>query len=426
MVSTVVGLTGAFGSGCSTAARFIQSKRNFQVVPLSGQLKARWVELHGDEPPKRYDLQLLGDQLRKQHDPGILVDMAMPEEVMKPAFEGLLEKGQDAQPEVPSLLVVDGIRNVGEVDRLRNLFGYQFTLIALVASQECRWNRVGVTDYEAHGLTKADFLADDARDRNEEVDWGQQVELCVDQSDMVIYNSSDVTSEDFYAKVLKHVDLATGAATRPPEQDEIWMNMAYSSRHGSRCLKRRVGAVVVDEYGQVVGTGYNENPVSTYPCRDEPLYNYGCYRDIVRNEHFAILEQRGAACPVCGERLGLIVGPPWSCPSCLEQGVKTDLEPLFFPDRAMNWCTAVHAEVSALMAAGGRARGSTLYTTTFPCTQCAEYITQVGVREVVFTEPYPDIRSADRFDLAEIDFRQFEGVRSSSFERVFRKQSGPD
>lgn len=421
MVSTVVGLTGAFGSGCSAAALYLQARRRFQVVALSDELKRQWQEAHGDKPWKRFDLQLLGDQLRQQHDPGVLVDMAMPDVVMRPAFQGLLEEGAEADDDIPSLLVVDGIRNLGEVDRLRTLFGYRFTLIALVSSQECRWNRVGVSDYEAKGLTRADFLADDARDRNEEVDWGQQVELCVDQSDIVISNSSDVTLESFQEKLLEHVDLVTGTITRPPNQDEIWMNMAYSSRHGSRCLKRRVGAVVVDEFGQVVGTGYNENPVGTNPCRDEPEYNFGCYRDIVRNEHFATLEQRGTSCPICGERFYSITGPPWSCPSCLADGVKTDLEPLFFPDRAMNWCTAVHAEVWALMASGGRARGSTLYTTTFPCTQCAEYITQAGVTEIVFTEPYPDIRSADRFELAEIVYRQFEGVRSSSFERVFRQ-----
>lgn len=71
------------------------------------------------------------------------------------------------------------------------------------------------------------------------------------------------------------------------------------------------------------------------------------------------------------------------------------------------------------MAAGRRARGSTLYTTTFPCFQCAEKISHAGIKWVVFTEPYPDIRAAARLELANIETERFEGIRSSRFDDVF-------
>jgi deoxycytidylate deaminase len=103
----------------------------------------------------------------------------------------------------------------------------------------------------------------------------------------------------------------------------------------------------------------------------------------------------------------------------VEQGRKSNLEIYFFPDRAMSWCTAIHAEVRALLAAGAAARGTTLYTTTFPCFQCAEKITQVGIKDIWFTEPYPDTLAAKRLEIGRIEFRQFEGVRSSVFERFF-------
>ena len=89
----------------------------------------------------------------------------------------------------------------------------------------------------------------------------------------------------------------------------------------------------------------------------------------------------------------------------------------------MSWCTAVHAEVSAVLAAGERARGGTLYTTTFPCFQCAEKITQVGIKTVYYSEAYPDPHSGKRLELSGIDLRQFEGVRSSSIERFFLRPS---
>ena len=107
------------------------------------------------------------------------------------------------------------------------------------------------------------------------------------------------------------------------------------------------------------------------------------------------------------------------CPVCSDRGIKTNLEKLFFPDRAMNWCTAVHAEVRAILAARGSVKDGVMFATTFPCMQCAEKLSQAGIAEVVFTESYPDPAAADRLDLAGITYRQFEGVRSSAFERIF-------
>jgi dCMP deaminase len=87
----------------------------------------------------------------------------------------------------------------------------------------------------------------------------------------------------------------------------------------------------------------------------------------------------------------------------------------------MTWCTAVHAEVWAILAAGERARGGELYTTTHPCFQCAEKIAQAGIRRVCFTEAYPDADSAKRLTMAGVELVQFEGVRSASFERIFAR-----
>jgi len=169
--------------------------------------------------------------------------------------------------------------------------------------------------------------------------------------------------------------------------------------------------------------GYNENPIGTKPCVEEPTYEGRCYRDIIRNAHFADLATRGARCPKCGEPLEYKNGPPWRCTKCPEKAKKTNLESFFFPDRAMSWCTAVHAEVSAILAAAERARSGTLYTTTFPCFQCAEKITQAGIKTVYYSEAYPDPHSGKRLELSGLDLRQFEGVRSSSMERFFPRPS---
>ena len=53
---------------------------------------------------------------------------------------------------------------------------------------------------------------------------------------------------------------------------------------------------------------------------------------------------------------------------------------------------AVHAEMEALSSCARRGistRGKTLYTTTFPCHNCARHIVGFGIKEVVYIEPYP-------------------------------------
>lgn len=53
---------------------------------------------------------------------------------------------------------------------------------------------------------------------------------------------------------------------------------------------------------------------------------------------------------------------------------------------------AVHAEMDAILScarSGISICGATLYTTTFPCHNCARHIIAAGLRRVVYIEPYP-------------------------------------
>jgi deoxycytidylate deaminase len=392
--SIVIGLTGAFASGCSTAAGFLRSEREFQLAGLSGFVRAECAKL--GLPETRKELQRVGDEIRQRENLGALVDHAL--------------EGVGSRP-----LVVDGVRNVGEVRRLRELFGYRFLMIAVLASQQDRWDRVGPSHYVAKGLGLSHFIEDDIRDTDEGTEYGQQVELCIDQADVLLRN---MDLGNFKDKVISYADLLSGAKRRNASPREILMNMAYAASHNSRCPRRHVGAVVVDPSSQVVGVGYNENPRGTRPCVEEPRYNFDCYRNEVRNRHFEALSKRGAQCPTCGAILPVIVGPPWRCPTCAQGGVRTNLEAIYFPDRAMNWCTAIHAEVWALMAAGERARGGSIYSTTFPCLQCTEKIIHAGIKTVCYTEAYVDHVGQQRLEMARVKLIQFEGVRSRSFDQL--------
>lgn len=52
---------------------------------------------------------------------------------------------------------------------------------------------------------------------------------------------------------------------------------------------------------------------------------------------------------------------------------------------------AIHAEMNAILNIRGSVqelRGATLYVTHYPCSECAKYLVQAGIKRVVFARPY--------------------------------------
>lgn len=392
----VLGVTGPFGSGCSTVARLLEGEEfGFRLIRLSDVLRKAAPK---EKKTTRSAMQDLGDALRLSEGLDVLARRALADE------------------DTSTALVIDGIRNTGEIDYLRTAFGDRFFLIAVYAPAPVRWERVR-SDYTSQGLDEQDFLKDDKRDENEETRHGQQVELCVDKADVFLRNSETLSPVErvghLTEKLRQHVRLLTGEEPRYPSPEEVSMNLAFSSAHSTKCLKRQVGAVITSPTGEPISVGFNENPDSIKPC----VFEFGeCYRDRVRNDHFAQLAGK-TVCPVCGDSIAEMVGPPWKCKKCA-----ANLESFFFPDRAMKWCTALHAEERAIINAAGRdLSGAVIYTTAFPCFLCAEKIMQAGITRIVFADPYPDIYSAQLLDHARprIEVERFEGVRSGIFDRIF-------
>ncbi len=73
----------------------------------------------------------------------------------------------------------------------------------------------------------------------------------------------------------------------------------------------------------------------------------------------------------------------------------------------------IHAEANALSHTNGKLEGSRLYTTLFPCNECAKLIATHRVNEVIFlSDVYknkPEYRIAKKiFDLSNIKYRKFE------------------
>jgi dCMP deaminase len=125
------------------------------------------------------------------------------------------------------------------------------------------------------------------------------------------------------------------------------MEMAMITAKRSTCLRRQVGAVIVQDR-HIMAAGYNGAPKGLAHCAERG----GCLR-----------EQMGVP---SGERHEL--------------------------------CLALHAEQNAIVQAaslGQSINGATMYITHQPCMICAKMIINAGIKKIIVKEGYPDRLAVD-------------------------------
>src|SRR5262249_22816582 len=158
----------------------------------------------------RHALQDLGNRLRRDEGNAALVT------------RGLGQLLAD-QPETERV-VIDGIRNLGEVRWLQRALGDRFSLFAVVADTPQRFAR------QTSASTWNEFYELDRRDQGENEDFGQQVNRCVDFADVLIPNTEQLATWDiqpkFGQKVRDYAALVEGRVHRYASSDEMLMNIA--------------------------------------------------------------------------------------------------------------------------------------------------------------------------------------------------------
>lgn len=117
---------------------------------------------------------------------------------------------------------------------------------------------------------------------------------------------------------------------KPIGWDECFMEIAKTMSKRSKDPNTKTGAVIVDEHNKMIGSGYNGFPR--------------------------------------GIRAGVL---PWK-----REG--TFLE--------TKYAYVVHAEENAIYTASRITEGCRIYTTLFPCNECAKAIIQSGIKEVIYAE----------------------------------------
>jgi dCMP deaminase len=118
--------------------------------------------------------------------------------------------------------------------------------------------------------------------------------------------------------------------------DEYMLGLLPPMATRSTCVRRAVAAIITNDKGHILATGFNGVPSGIHHCTE-------------------------TACPGAGDKPG-----------------------------NSQRCEAVHAEANALLQCRNLDDATTMYCSATPCFWCAKMICNTPIRRVVCVEPYAD------------------------------------
>lgn len=153
-----------------------------------------------------------------------------------------------------------------------------------------------------------------------------------------------------------------------PSRDQWAMGLAQLTALRATCCRRKVGAVLLNERGHVLATGYNGV---------------------------------AAGLPHCNEVTGEVVNPAldrgdgtyrvaehWEKPTVKVHGHAC--EGAHAPSgQSLDACQAIHAEQNAMLQCRDVYAIHTAYVTASPCITCCKLLLNTSCQRVVFLEEYP-------------------------------------
>jgi deoxycytidylate deaminase len=346
------------------------------------------------------------------------------------------------------------LKHPDEVALLRSTYRSRFVLIGITASLHDRRNgqEARLRD-ERSAFNVDDNVAVDAtallqRDGKDPDDkYGQNVRDTFELSDLFI--STAVGRNDGSADVRRVIELIFGKPFITPRRDEVAMALARAIALRSADAGRQVGAVISAQDGSVIAIGCNEVPKAgggQYWAEDEHDHRDFKYGSVDPNDRLATR--------MVTDALDRLAKAGWLDPSkkdidphdlarqALHQPSGANGRPVLKGSRLtslMEFARVVHAEMAALSDAalrGVSVSGATLYTTAFPCHECARHIVAAGIARVVYVSPYPKSIVPELFpDSIAIDsgsetggrvrFEPFAGVAPTLYDRLFRAPADP-
>lgn len=428
----VFGLVGAIGADLELVCRSLVTALadvSYQCAPIKlsklmgGLPVSPWKDLPEHPEFVRYNRAMTaGNDLREALGSDALALLAVG------AIRELREEktGSPDSPLPRQAYVLRSLKHPAELKTLRSIYGPSFFLIAAYCPRETRKRNLAETlsasEYnmqteryfgEAEALMKRD---ESERDVNE---FGQNVRDTFPTADVFVDASS---AEKATESVARFVQLIFGSEIHTPTRDEYGMFHAQGAALRSAALGRQVGATITTLGGEIVAVGTNEVPKAgggLYWSEDKPDK-----RDFRLGYEVSDRMKRR----VLGDMISRLKDRKWLASDRQDLDVEQLITEALAEDsgamkgshlvNSIEYFRAVHAEMAAIVDAARRGvaiRDGVLYTTTFPCHDCAKHIVAGGIQRVVFIEPYPKSLAPELYlDSIAVDRHRPEGIEGGA------------
>ena len=186
-----IGLTGTFAAGKGAVIETVKKLLGKKAASFSTSDFVREEAAKRGMSLERNNLQAIANELRASRGNGVLAEMA-------------LERAKTLPPHA-KIVLVDGIRNPGEVETLRKALGKNFRLWAVDAPIELRYERVKQRARAGeHLLSFTEFKASEEKERRGAIAAGQSIDACMALADDLIENNGSLDELEKKVVALLH------------------------------------------------------------------------------------------------------------------------------------------------------------------------------------------------------------------------------
>ena len=365
---------------------------------------------------------------KKDHDNSHVFDIV---KLINILIKGLRKSknGQDETVSVnPVRIVIDSLRNSLEATYLKERYN-AFYLIAV----HCDDGRsmflkkkvksiVNVSGKQVNGELKERInciydrvknLTDIEVD-NDDFEHGDfcspNVGQCISDAEIHIVNTlrPDLEYPEFHSmseQWLKYASLILHPGLITPSSEERCMVVAYTAKFNSGCLSRQVGAVITNHDHSIRTIGWNDVPYGQVPCALREIDDHSRNTEETRSYYTYMYSafERNSGLLYRGKSfldkikydyeetktsLKNLKGLPYSY--CFKS-----LHNRYEGKENQVHTRSLHAEENAMLQmvkyGGQPLKNGIICVTASPCELCCKKLYQIGVRKIVFIDPYPGI-----------------------------------
>jgi dCMP deaminase len=299
----------------------------------------------------------------------------------------------DEKDKKNALIVIDAVRNPFEAFYFKDRYS-AFYLISVNTEDETRksrlFNKLNKNQSEIDAIDKKEYKN---KLTKEKIFISQNIPKCIEISDIHLTNPtrneadcSFLTQQLFrYLALIIHPGLVT------PTPIERCMQIAYSAKLNSGCISRQVGAVITDANYSIKAVGWNDTAAGQVPCllrsaenllKHDDVEAFSDYenndkkfREAMKSKYQKIDNQK-----LDGRNLSY----------CFK-----DVQNFIEEKDNQVHTRSLHAEENAFLQitkyGGEGIEGGILFTTASPCELCSKKAYQLGIKKVIYIDPYPGI-----------------------------------